>query len=105
MLGNAPPFGGFDRLNQAETLPVWLQRSGYYTAQIGKFLNGYEDSATGVPAGWSEWHGTKRTYSFYGYQLLENGQLNTYGAPARIPTTRPSPGSTRPTSSPRRRSR
>ncbi len=80
VLGNQPPFGGFDRLDTSETLPVWLQRSGYYTAQIGKFLNGYEDSEVGVPPGWSEWHGTKRTYTFYGEQLLEDGQLVTYGS-------------------------
>ena len=61
VLGNAPPLGGFDRLNAAETLPVWLQRAGYHTTHIGKFLNGYENSAVGVPPGWSEWHGSKRT--------------------------------------------
>jgi N-acetylglucosamine-6-sulfatase len=80
VLGNQPPFGGFDRLDTSETLPVWLQRRGYYTAQIGKFLNGYENSSTGVPPGWSEWHGTKRTYTYYGEQLLEDGQVNTYGS-------------------------
>jgi N-acetylglucosamine-6-sulfatase len=78
--GNQPPLGGFDRLNSAETLPAWLQRDGYYTAHVGKYLNGYEDSAVGVPAGWSEWHGSKRTYTFYGYELLEDGQLVTYGS-------------------------
>ena len=38
------------------------------------------NSAVGVPDGWSEWHGSKRTYTFYGYQLLEDGQLNQYGS-------------------------
>ena len=33
-----------------------------------------------MPPGWSEWHGTKRTYTFYGEQLLEEGQLVTYGS-------------------------
>jgi N-acetylglucosamine-6-sulfatase len=80
VLGNSPPFGGFDRLDTSETLAVWLQRAGYYTAEIGKFLNGYEDSGVGVPPGWSEWHGTKRTYTYYGEQLLEDGQINTYGS-------------------------
>jgi N-acetylglucosamine-6-sulfatase len=80
VFGNGPPLGGFSRLNSSETLPVWLQRSGYYTAQIGKYLNGYENSPVGVPPGWSEWHGTKRTYTYYGEQLLEEGQLNTYGS-------------------------
>ena len=80
VLGNQPPFGGFERLDGSESLPVWLQRSGYYTAHVGKYLNGYEDSAVGVPPGWSEWRGTKRTYTFYGEQLLEHGQLVTYGS-------------------------
>ena len=79
VLGNRPPLGGFDRLDSSETLPVWLQRAGYFTAHIGKFLNGYEQSDVGVPPGWSEWHGSKSTYRFYGYQLLEEGRLNTYG--------------------------
>jgi N-acetylglucosamine-6-sulfatase len=85
VLGNAPPFGGFDRLDTSETLPVWLQRDGYYTAQIGKFLNGYEDSDVQVPPGWSEWHGTKRTYTYYGEQLLEDGQVVTYGSTTENP--------------------
>jgi N-acetylglucosamine-6-sulfatase len=80
VLGNKPPRGGFGRLDTSETLPVWLQRAGYYTAHIGKYLNGYEDSDVQVPPGWSEWHGSKATYRYYGYTLLENGQLNTYGS-------------------------
>ena len=79
VLGNNPPLGGFGNLDISNTLPVWLQGAGYYTAHIGKFLNGYESSDVGVPPGWSEWHGSKTTYRFYGYQLLEDGQINTYG--------------------------
>ncbi|MFN8150670.1 MAG: sulfatase [Solirubrobacterales bacterium] len=80
VLGNSPPLGGFGNLDISNTLPVWLQGAGYYTAHIGKFLNGYESSPVGVPPGWSEWHGSKTTYRFYGYQLLEDGQVNTYGS-------------------------
>ena len=85
MLGNAPPLGGFDRLDNSETIAVWLQRAGYYTAEIGKYLNRYEQSSVGVPPGWSEWHGTKRTYTYYGEELLEDGQVNTYGLPHENP--------------------
>jgi N-acetylglucosamine-6-sulfatase len=85
VLGNTPPFGGFDRLNASEPLPVWLQRAGYYTAHVGKFLNGYEHSPVGVPAGWSEWHGSKQTYVFYGYELLEDGQRVAYGSNTEDP--------------------
>ena len=93
VLGNTPPLGGFERLDSSETLPVWLQRAGYYTAHIGKYLNGYEGSSVGVPAGWSEWHGSKETYTFYGYTLLEGGQLVEYGADGENPDDPANPAS------------
>lgn len=79
---NADPLGGYDHLNEAETLPVWLQRAGYTTSHIGKYPNGYgKDDPTHVPPGWNEWRGSTdpSTYNMYGYQLNENGQLHTYG--------------------------
>ncbi|KAA0274158.1 MAG: DUF4976 domain-containing protein [Acidobacteria bacterium] len=93
VLGNSPPMGGFGRLDSEHTLPVWLQRSGYSTIHIGKFLNGYETSPVGVPPGWSEWHGSKQTYTFYGYQLYEDGQVVTYGSPNEDPDDPADPAS------------
>ena len=53
--GNQPPSGGYSKLapTLGNSLPVWLQRSGYYTAHIGKFLNGYGTHLGGhrCPAG------------------------------------------------------
>src|SRR3954452_25527850 len=45
--GNQLPSGGYSKLapTLGNTLPVWLQRAGYYTGHVGKFLNGY--GATG----------------------------------------------------------
>jgi arylsulfatase A-like enzyme len=87
VLGNAPPQGGYAKLDKREWLPVWLQRAGYRTVHLGKFLNGYGvrsrgSSPTEVPPGWSEWYGSvdPSTYRFYGYTLNENGTLRTYGA-------------------------
>jgi N-acetylglucosamine-6-sulfatase len=85
ILGNQPPVGGYDKLDKREWLPVWLQRAGYRTVHLGKFLNGYgsQGSApTEVPPGWSEWYGSvdPSTYRFYDYTLNENGALVTYGA-------------------------
>lgn len=83
VLGNRPPDGGYARLDKSEWLPIWLQRAGYRTVHIGKFLNGYgiDSPPTEVPPGWSEWYASvdPSTYSFYGYTLNENGALNTYG--------------------------
>jgi N-acetylglucosamine-6-sulfatase len=83
VLGNAAPQGGYYKLDSTNTLPVWLQRAGYYTAHIGKYLNGYGTrNAKEIPPGWSEWHGSvdPSTYRFYGYTLNENGTLVTYGS-------------------------
>ena len=64
------------------TLAVWLQQAGYYTGHIGKYLNGYEQVPNTIPPGWTEWHGSTRTYQFYGYQLNEQGALVDYGTTA-----------------------
>jgi arylsulfatase A-like enzyme len=89
---NQQPSGGYAELipTEGNTLPVWLQRSGYATAHIGKYLNGYGSAAadTHVPPGWSEWYGalddpdafTGGTYTMYGYTLNENGAVVHYGS-------------------------
>lgn len=79
---NNAPTGGYTKLRQAETLPVWLRRAGYRTIHIGKFLNETgERNPTEVPKGWDDWHGgvDPSTYDYYGYTLNHNGVLRTYG--------------------------
>jgi N-acetylglucosamine-6-sulfatase len=90
--GNQLPSGGYSKMAEtmSNTMPVWLQRSGYATAHIGKFLNGYGTTSpdTEVPPGWSEWYGSLDnpdafaggTYTAYGYTLNENGSLVHYGS-------------------------
>jgi N-acetylglucosamine-6-sulfatase len=81
--GNALPQGGYYKLDSSNTLPVWLQRGGYYTIHLGKYLNGYGTrNAREIPPGWSEWHGAvdPTTYRYYNYQLNESGTVNTYCA-------------------------
>jgi N-acetylglucosamine-6-sulfatase len=79
VIGNRPPEGGYGRLDKSEWLPLWLQRAGYHTVHIGKFMNGYgQDSPpTEVPPGWDEWYASvdPSTYSFTQYQLNENGEV------------------------------
>ena len=40
---NSPPSGGYGKIAPTlfNSLPAWLQKAGYRTAHIGKFLNGY----------------------------------------------------------------
>jgi arylsulfatase A-like enzyme len=87
VMGNAPPAGGYEKLvpTQANTLPAWLQRAGYTTVHLGKYLNGYgAQRPLEIPPGWSEWYGSTdpQTYRYYNYRLNENGRLVTYGTGA-----------------------
>jgi len=88
VMSNTPPDGGYKKLDHSNTLPVWLQKAGYYTAHIGKYLNGYGYQDTNpnddipaekeIPAGWNEWYGMLN-YSYYNYNLNENGNIVFYG--------------------------
>jgi N-acetylglucosamine-6-sulfatase len=82
VLSNAPPDGGFGRLDHANTLPVWLQAAGYHTTHVGKYLNGYESPSfyPTVPPGYSDWQGLAiGTYRMYDYSINHNGTLVPYG--------------------------
>ena len=82
VIWNNAPLGGYSKLDGTQTVPVWLQRAGYRTIHIGKYLNEYgEADPLEIPPGWSDWHGgvDPSTYDYYGYTLNNNGKLRTYG--------------------------
>jgi arylsulfatase A-like enzyme len=78
--GNGGSHGGWprfkDSLGEDTALPVRLQGAGYYSAHIGKYMNGY-NAAEGlyVPPGWDEWYGRigGETKVYYDYTLVEQG--------------------------------
>ena len=79
---NAAPSGGYYKLDSTNTLPVWLQRAGYQTILLGKYLNQYgTKNAKEVPLGWGQWYGTPdpSTYRYLNYQINENGNLVQFG--------------------------
>ncbi|CAN5474523.1 sulfatase [soil metagenome] len=85
---------GYNGLNHANTLPGWLRTSGYRTAMVGKYLNGYGidygidepvADAREIPPGWAEWYGLtggleQRRYK---YKLNEQGKIRFYKRGAR----------------------
>jgi arylsulfatase A-like enzyme len=80
VLNNVPPDGGFGKLDNSNTLPVWLQANGYNTAHVGKYLNSYGDTGIGeatatVPPGYTDWYGLidPSVLQFYDYDVLDNG--------------------------------
>ena len=97
---HVPPFG-FPALKDDETLPVWLQRAGYRTSFLGKYLNSYGErplsdgrrSLRYVPPGWTDWRGSVdavetpeekngplegSTYRYFDTTLNVNGRLEPH---------------------------
>lgn len=81
VVANGGPNGGYQRLNHANTLPVWLQEAGYYTAHLGKYLNNYGVDSPEPPPGWSRWFGLidPTTYKLYDYTVSDDGVAVSYG--------------------------
>jgi N-acetylglucosamine-6-sulfatase len=79
VLHNSGPFGGFKALDHANTLPVWLQRAGYRTMHVGRYLNGYE-YADGIPPGWDDWNASPHSsaFNYSRWRVNENGSLVSY---------------------------
>lgn len=73
--------GGFKAFKGDDnTIACWLQQSGYRTALIGKYLNGYGAVAKHYrPPCWNEWWGLVRPFRYYDYEANHNGALEKYG--------------------------
>lgn len=70
--------GWLARRSDRHTLPVWMNRAGYRTAHIGKYLNGYgKRDRRSVPPGWDRWvtptHNNGALY--YGAELNVDGRI------------------------------
>ena len=86
VIHNAGPFGGYVRLDNTNTLPVWLQQFGYRTIHLGRYLNGYgtqNPDVTEIPPGWSDWHSTVDPYTFNytSWRMNVNGVISDQPGP------------------------
>ena len=74
-------------------LPVWLNRAGYVTAHIGKFMNLYRrhkpDPLKPAP-GWDQWYTLfwKQESAYYNYDMSKNGKRVHYGQKPKDYSTR-----------------
>jgi N-acetylglucosamine-6-sulfatase len=79
--------GGFEAAYrfgvERSTIATWLHRAGYRTGLIGKYLNGFPNTApeTYRPPGWTDWVTpvAGNPYNEYGYRLNVNGQFVNHG--------------------------
>lgn len=78
---NNPPHGGFETFDDTSTVATWLQKAGYRTALIGKYLNGYERAQGNayVPPGWDRWVAFADRTRYYEYTLNVDGRLERHG--------------------------
>jgi N-acetylglucosamine-6-sulfatase len=86
VMTNKAPDGGYAvfnaRGNEPLTFAIALQRGGYKTAMLGKYLNGYYPAMHRVPAGWDEWAVAGDAYPEFNYDLNQNGRVVRYGSRA-----------------------
>jgi len=86
VIGNSPPDGGFEKFHalheDESTIGTWVKSAGYRTGFMGKYLNGYPETAAPnyIPPGWDDWSSPAagNPYSEYNYTLNENGKLVQY---------------------------
>lgn len=71
-LSNDP---GYPMLREPDnTLPAWLERDGYATVHLGKFLNGSAGRASGErPDGWTRWETALKPNRYFDYTIQTEG--------------------------------
>jgi arylsulfatase A-like enzyme len=79
---NSGKDGGYATYNahgdQSKSFALALQKAGYRTAMMGKYLNGYQPSDP-VPPGWNEWDVAGNGYPEFNYTLNQDGKQVHYG--------------------------
>jgi len=67
---------GYQSLKDPEnTLPVWLQRAGYKTGLIGKYLSNYELVGDAQPApGWDRWFSIMGYAGYQDFEVSDDGE-------------------------------
>jgi arylsulfatase A-like enzyme len=77
---NEGEWGGFKSLTDpANNIGAWLQNAGYFTAFVGKYLNGYRDSD--VIPGWNIWEAaTANVYRYHEVTYSGVGTIKGYVA-------------------------
>ena len=82
VLYNFSPNGGIYKFRDEVTVGSLLQRTGYKTALIGKYINEYEKLAPYVPPGWTKFLGLlSESAKYYDFKVVRgrSGSLATQG--------------------------
>src|SRR4051794_11944264 len=78
VLGNTRPVGGYPAFRRGgarrRSVGIALQRAGYRTALLGKYLNLYNPERDGRDPGWDDWLASSYAYKGFGYRESDNGR-------------------------------
>jgi N-acetylglucosamine-6-sulfatase len=78
VLANRPGYAAL--VDKQNVLPAWLNRAGYFTAHVGRYLNGYKNVRKSKPGpGWDGWYTELEPRDYYSYDLQVNGDTEHYG--------------------------
>ena len=77
-------YPAFHAGEESDDLPVWMQKAGYETALVGKYVNAYTDPSVhhAIPPGWDDWQAMDSIpmEAYYNYTINDNGFLEHYGS-------------------------
>lgn len=80
---NTQPNGGYEAYMEhgdaEQSFCLALQKAGYKTAMMGKFLNGYLPGKQQPVTGWSDWFVAGAGYRNFDYDINSNGQILHFG--------------------------
>nr|XP_033803923.1 N-acetylglucosamine-6-sulfatase [Geotrypetes seraphini] len=72
----------WQKYQEPQAFPVYLQKKGYHTFYAGKYLNQYGDKEAGgtahIPPGWNVWNTLVKNSKYYNYTLSVNGQAEDH---------------------------
>ena len=76
-------YAAFKGGEESNDLAVWMDRAGYETGLVGKYVNAYTDGFVhhAVPPGWDDWQvmDSVPMEAYYNYSINNNGHLEQYG--------------------------
>ena len=78
VIGNFYPYGWYGMKDRGNILPAWLQKSGYRTGMVGKWLNGYgaKTCKGEKPKGFDVWRGLLdlSSYDYFNFVMSLDGK-------------------------------
>jgi arylsulfatase A-like enzyme len=76
-------YPAFHNGEESNDLATWMQRAGYETGLVGKYVNSYTDAFVhhAIPPGWNDWQvmDSIPMEEYYNYSINDNGHLEHYG--------------------------